>query len=208
MRRNAIVTAAVVIVVLLLGSQVAIPAYVSSRVEDRLTQNGGSAHVEVHALPALGLIAGNGDSIKIRGKGLKFDLPTKNQDVFDRLDGYDQVDTQLTEVQTGPFHIARFDLTRGKDEGTYRMIVEASSTGGEIAQYAGDQIGGPLGGFMSRFAGSGFLPFGNDRVPVSIAAQVRSNSGRAVVVSADGELAGLPVGPLAATLASAVANRL
>jgi hypothetical protein len=61
---------------------------------------------------------------------------------------------------------------------------------------------------MSRFAGSGILPFTNDSIPVTIDATVRSNSGRAEVVDASGDVAGLPVDPLATALASAVADRL
>jgi hypothetical protein len=208
MRRNAIVTVAVVIALLALGSQIAIPAYVSSKVEDRLTEKGGSAHVEVHAFPAVRLIGGSGDRIEIRGKGLKFDLPTKSADAFDKLDGFDEVDTQLTNVQAGPFNVQQFDIKRGDGDGTYRMTMKASSTPNEIGQYAGGQIGGPLGDFMSRFAGSGILPFTNNPIPVSIDAQVRSNSGRPEVVQASGDVAGLPVDPLATALASAVADRL
>jgi hypothetical protein len=209
MRRNAIVTVAVVIALLALGSQIAIPAYVSSKVEDRLTEKGGSAHVEVHAFPAARLIGGGGDRIEIRGKDLKFDLPTQNNaDVFDKLDGFDEVDAQLTDVQTGPFRIAQFGLKRSDGDRNYQLTMQASSTPNEIGQYAGGQIGGPLGDFMSKFAGSGILPFTNDPIPVTIDARVHSNSGRAEVVSASGDVAGLSAGPLAATLASAVADRL
>ena len=196
------------IALLALGSQVAIPAFVSSRVEDRLTEKGGSAHVEVHAFPAVRLIGGDGDRLQIRGENLKFDLPTKSGDVFDKLDGFDEVDTQLTQVQTGPFRIARFGLKRGDGERTYHLTMQASSTPNEVGQYAGGQIGGPLGGFLSRFAGSGILPFSNDPIPVTIDARVRSNGGRAEVVTASGDVAGLSAGPLATSLASAVAARL
>jgi hypothetical protein len=208
MRRNAIVTVVVLIALLALGSQLAIPAYVSSQVEDRLTENGGTAHVEVHAFPAVGLARGDGDSIEIRGKGLKFDFPTTQEDVFDRLDGFDKVDAELTQVETGPFRIDSFELKRGDGEGTYRMVVKANSTPDQLSQYASDQVGGTLGDFMSRFAGSGLLPFGDHQVPVSIDAQVRSDDGRAVVVASSGDVGGISVGPLAATLARAVADRL
>jgi len=208
MRRNAIVTAAVVIALLGLGSQIAIPAYVSSEVEDRLTEKGGSAHVEVHAFPAVGLIGGRGGSIDIRGRGLTFDFPTENADVFDRLDGFDEVDAELTQVRTGPFRVERFELKRGDRSGNYRMVMQASATPGDLGQYGASQVGGPLGGFLGRFAGNGLLPFGNDPIPVSIDAVVRSDSGRVRVVSSSGDLAGLSVGPLAATLAGAVVARL
>ena len=128
MRRNAIVTVAVVIAILALASQLAIPALVSSEVEDRLTENGGSAHVEVHAFPAVRLIGGDGDRIEIRARDLRIDLPPAGGDVFDRLDGFAEVDAQLTNVRTGPFRVERFVLQRGEGEGTYRMVMQASST--------------------------------------------------------------------------------
>ena len=45
-------------------------------------------------------------------------------------------------------------------------------------------------------------------MPVTIDAQVRSDDGRAAVVSADGDVAGLPVDTVATALAGAVADRL
>jgi hypothetical protein len=207
MRRNVIVTVAVVIALVALGSQIAIPAYVSSEVEDRLTAKGGSAHVDVRATPAVRLLGGKGDRIRIRGNDLAFDLPTENMDVFDRLDGFDVVDAELTQVRTGPFTVERFKLTRADGEGTYRMVTQASATPDELAQYAAARLGGPFGGFMGRFAG-GIFPWQDDPVPVTIDAEVRSDDGRARVVSASGEVAGLPVDPIAATLATALANRL
>src|SRR5688500_7181707 len=206
MRRNAIVTFAVVIAILALATQIAIPAYVSSEVEDRLTEKGGSAHVEVNATPAIRLLGGDGDRIKIRGRNLAFDLPDENVDVFDRLDGFDEVDAELTHVRTGPFTVERFELTRADGEGTYRMVTQASATPDELAQYAAARLGGPFGGFMGRFAG-GIFPWQDDPVPVTIDARVRSVDGRATVVSASGEVAGLPVDPIAATLATALADR-
>src|SRR5215204_5122371 len=207
MRRNAIVTVAVVIALLALGSQLAIPAYVSSQVEDRLTEHGGTAHAEVHAFPAVGLIRGNGDSVEITGRDLRFDFPAANTDAFDRLDGFDEVDASLTNVTTGPFKVERFELKRAEGENAYRMVVQASSTADQLTQYAGGQIGGPLGGLFSRFGG-GILPLGDEEIPVSIDARVRSDDGRAVVVQADGDVAGLPAGPLAETIAGTIAARL
>jgi hypothetical protein len=207
MRRNAIVTVAVVIAVLALGSQLAIPAYVSSQVEDRLTDKGGSAHVEVHAWPAVRLIEGHGDRIEIRGKGLQFDMAAQKTDVFDRLDGFDQVDAELTSVRTGPFRVDRFVLTRGDGDGTYHMVMQAHSTPHELTRYAAERLGSPLGNFMDRMAG-GILPWDDDPVAVTLDAQVRSDSGRAAVVAASGDIGGLPIDPIAETLASAVAGRL
>ena len=207
MRRNAIVTVAMVIALLALGSQIGIPAYVSSQAEDRLTENGGTAQVEVRALPAVRLIGGDGDSIDITGRDLRFDFPAPKTNAFDRLDGYDEVDAVLTNVTAGPFRVQRFELGRGSGEKAYRMVMQASSTPDELTEYAGSEIGGPLGGLFGDFANE-ILPFGDDPIPVSIDARVRSDDGRAVVVQASGDVAGLPAGPLAETLAGVVAARL
>jgi hypothetical protein len=207
MRRNAIITVAVLIAVLALGSQIAIPAYVSSQVEDRLTQNGGSAHVEIHATPAVKLIDGKGDRIEIHASDLRFDFPTESSEVFDHLDGFDEVDAELERVHTGPFEVERFVLHRAEGEDAYRMTMQARSTPEQLTDYAAERLGAPFNGFMGRFA-TGLLPWDNNPVPVSIDALVRSDEGRITVVRASGDVAGLPVDPIAERLAGAVANRL
>ena len=207
MRRNAIVTVAVVLAILALGSQIAIPAYVSSQVEDRLTRNGGTAHVEIHATPAVRLIDGKGDRIEIHASDLRFDLPTESSEVFDHLDGFDEVDAELERVRTGPFDVQRFVLHRGEGQTTYRMTMQARSTPEQLTDYAAERLGAPFNGFMGRFA-TGLLPWDDDPVPVSIDALVRSDGGRITVVQASGDVAGLPVNPIAERLAGAVANRL
>jgi hypothetical protein len=204
MRRNAIVTLAVVIAVLALGAQLAIPAYVSSRVEDRLTEHGGSAHVEIHALPATDLLGGGGDRLKVRGDHLRFDLPGPDAHVFRRMDKFDDVDTQLSDFRAGPFAIRRFELKRDRPGRPYRLVLEAQSTARELSQYAGSTIGGPLGGFMAGIGGN-LLPFGDQPIPVSIDASLKSDNGKARVVAASADIAGIPAGPLAEALAGAVA---
>jgi hypothetical protein len=206
MRRNAIVTIVVVIAVLALGAQLAIPAFISSRVEDRLTQNGGSAHVEIHATPATKLLGGGGDRIMVRGEGLRLKIQGGG-DVFGRLDEFDEVDAELTKVRVDPFAVERFELKRQGGE-PYRLVVEASSTAKELSQYAGATVGGPIGGFIGRLGG-GMLPFFDDQpIPVSIDANVESRNGRANVIDASGDIAGIPAGPIAEAIAGAVAGAL
>jgi hypothetical protein len=207
MRRNAIVTLAVVIAVLALGAQLAIPAYVSSRVEDRLTEHGGSAHVEIHALPATDLLGGGGDRLEVRGKDLRFDLPAPNQDVFRRMDKFDEVDTELTDFRAGPFAVGRFTLKRDNRGRPYSLELEAQSTARELSEYGGGLIAGPLGDLVGGIGGR-FLPLGDEPIPVSIDAQLRSDNGRARVLDASGDIAGIPAGPLAEVLAGAVAAAL
>ena len=207
MRRNAIVTVAVLIALVALGSQIAIPAYVSSQVEDRLTQNGGTAHVEVHSFPAAELIGGKGDRIEIHASDLKLDLPARSTEVFGRLDKFEEVEAELVRVNTGPFRVDRFVLKRGKGERTYRLSMQASSTPEQLTDYAAERLGAPFNGFMGRFA-TGLLPWDDHPLPVSLDATVRSDGGKPMVLEASGDIGGLPVNPIAERLAGAVANRL
>jgi hypothetical protein len=110
-------------------------------------------------------------------------------------------------VHTGPFRVDRFVLKRGSGQNVYRLSMQASSTPRELTDYAAERLGAPFNGFMGRFA-SGLLPWDDNPVPVSLDATVRSDGGRPVVLDASGDVAGLPVNPIAERLAGAVADRL
>jgi hypothetical protein len=207
MRRNAIVTVVVAIAVLLLLAQLAIPAYVSSRVEDRLTENGGSAQVEVHAFPATKVLGGGGDRIEIRGEELRFDVPTADEDVFKRLDEFGEADAELTDFRVGPFAVSRFELKRDDEGQPYELVIEASSTAKELTEFAGSTVAGPLGEFIGGIGGR-MLPFDDEAVPVSIQAQVESRDGQAEVIESSGDVAGVPAGPVADVITSAVVAAL
>ena len=207
MRRNAIVTVVVVIAILALLAQIAIPAYVSSRVEDRLTENGGSAQVEVHAFPATKVLGGGGDRIEVRGEKLRFDVPSADEDVFGRLDEFDEVDTELTDFRVGPFAVARFELKRDAQGEPYQLVIQASSTARELTEFAGSTVAGPLGEFIGGIGGR-MLPFDDEAVPVNIEAQVESRNGQAEVIESSGDVAGVPAGPVADAITSAVVSAL
>jgi hypothetical protein len=205
MRRNAIVSLAVAVVVLLLGSQVAIPAYVSSRVEDRLTAHGGSAHVTVHAFPALSLLQGNGRSIDVTGRNLTLDVPRSA--ALDKLDGFDQVHIDITQARTGPFAVRRLRLDRDAKGATYRVVLDAVARPSDLTEYAVSRVSdGPLSGLIGGFAAD-LLPLPNEPTSIRLTARLRSDGGAAHVVAVDGGVGGLDAGPVAAALLGAVASR-
>ena len=68
MRRIGIV--ALVLLALLGISQLVIPPIIESRISDRLTAAGGSAHVSVSALPSIRLLFGEGSRIPDLAVGL------------------------------------------------------------------------------------------------------------------------------------------
>jgi hypothetical protein len=199
-----VLIALAVLVVLAVASQFVIPPVAENRVEDRLTSGGGSADVSVDAFPAVRLLFGDGDRIEVRGNGLDLDLE-RETNIFDNLDGFDEVDISLADYRAGPFQIRTFQLTRDGPEATYDLVLVGSATPADIAAYGADRlglVGGPLlGAIAARLAGK-------RPVPIDLDMQLRSEDGRVVVESGGGTVAGLPAGLLAQVITSAIVVRL
>jgi hypothetical protein len=203
--RRWLLIAAVLLVVLLAASQFVIPWVAESRIEDRLTSGGGSAEVSLEAVPAARLLFGDGKRISVDGAGLDLDLE-QQADVFDKLDGFDEVDVHLTHVRAGPFAIASFNLTRPAPAAPYHLRSSARTTPGALAEYGTSQLG-LLGGPLLRFFAA--KAFGdNQAIPIRLDMGLRSDAGRIVVVSGGGTVSGIPTGPLAELITSAIVVKL
>jgi hypothetical protein len=199
-----VLIALTVLVVLAVASQFVIPPVAENRVEDRLTSGGGSADVSLDAFPAVRLLFEDGDRIEVRGNGLDLDLQ-RETNIFDNLDGFDEVDVRLTDYRAGPFQIRTFELTRDGPEATYDLVLAGSATPADIATYGAARlglVGGPLLGAIAAQLG------GKRPVPIDLDMQLRSEDGRVVVESGGGTVAGLPAGLLAQVITSAIVVRL
>jgi hypothetical protein len=201
-RIAAIALAAVVL--LLAGAQALIPRLAAGEAEDRLTADGGSADVSIQAFPAVRLLFGDGHRLKARGNGMRLDLEDERVSLED-LDGFDEVDVDLSGFQAGPMQVARFVLKRPSQDRPYRVSVDAAATPQELADQFGEQIGGSFGSFLARL-GAGLLP--DNPLPVTLDANVQTANGQIQVTGADASVAGIPAGPLAALIVSAVVQRL
>ena len=194
------------LLVVLVGTQVLVPAYLERRAENRLTEHGGEASVDIDALPAFRLLFDKGKRIRVRGEELDIPLEGERGKVFDDLDRFAEADVRLDRLTAGPLKITRFTLARSDHGRPYTLAVSATVTAAELGDYAGQQLG-PLAGFLGRL-GASILPFSTAPIPVELDADLASEDGVAVVESVDGTVAGLPADPLVAALASAIARRL
>ena len=200
-----ILVALAVLAVLL---QLALPAYLAGRVEDRLEEGGGTANVHLAAFPAVSLLVGRGGSLAAKGSGLRFDLSERRDDSFERLDGFERVEVSLRDLDAGPLQVGRFELSReGRDE-DYELVVHATTTPRALARQLGSVAGGPLGGLVGSLAGGIAPGAGRTRVPLELYATVASEDGRAEVAAAGGSVAGLSAGPLAKVVLAVVLDRL
>ena len=208
MRRPVVIAGAVLAVILLalVASQLIVPAYLENRAQNRLTEGGGEANVDIDALPAIRLLFHRGQRIEVRGNGLDIPLEGQRGRVFDDLDRFAEADVRLDRLRAGPLHIARFTLTRSERDVPYDLAVSASVTARELSEYAGSILG-PLGVLLARI-GSSALPLSTAPIPIELDAVVDSDDGEPIVRTVNGTVAGLPADPLVSALASAIAARL
>src|SRR4051812_43094404 len=205
MRRLATL-AAVGLLVLLVVAQFALPAFVDGRAEDRLTEGGGSADVRLSALPAARLLFKEGDSARVRAREIELPLIDPDRRVLADLDGFDDVDVQVTDSRAGPLELTSVSLRRDGGDAPYRTEVHGSITASALATFGAGQVGGALGGFLGGLMG-GALPFGDRPIPIDLDAVVRSDGGTPRAVTVHGTVAGVPAGPLVEALALALAGR-
>lgn len=193
------------VVVLVLGlAQLALPPLAENRVADRLTENGGSADVSISSFPAPRLFFRHGDELRVSGSGLELELSEDAGGLSD-LDGFGDVVVELTDFVTGPFRMSRFDLERTGDE-PYRIEIAARTTGADMIEQAGEQLG---------FIGSGLLgaiarqtPLTSQEFGIQVSVELASEEGELRVVSGGGRVAGYPIGPIATAITATIASRL
>ena len=205
MRRFAIGLVVGVLALLVL-SQLLLPPFLEERVASRITEDGGSADVELSAFPAVRLLWGDGKRFEVRGRGLKF-VPGRGEQVFSRLDGFEEVRVEVRGLDVQGVDASRFTLTRLREGDPYRLSMRGQVSGREAIELIGSEAAGPLGGIAGGLAGSA-LPGAGTELPLTVDADLVSRGGRADVVHTDATVAGFPAGPIAELVVSAVVKDL
>ncbi len=199
------VAVAAFVVLAAVATHFLLPQYLEGRVEERLEEHGGRAAVDLRAVPALRLLVGHGDRIEIEGSGLEIDFDDPDRDAFERLNKFDEVAIELTDVEAGPFDTRHFRL-KGLGDDRYRIEIDATSTIQELGRVAGEQFG-PLGGLLGSIAG-GSVPFSSAPVPIRLDGEFQAEDGEVEMVSGDARVAGLPAGPVARLVTNAILSSL
>jgi hypothetical protein len=196
-----------VVVLLVVASELLIPAFAEREVEQRLEENGGSASADVDAFPAVRLLFGDGDRLAATGQNLTLDV-AERQRVLERLDGFDEVQIELADFRVGPFQLDGFVMTRAEGRPNYRTAFSGEASPREVASFLGTEAGGLFGGLLGGLA-AGTLPGGGTTpLPVELTAVVKSNDGRVEVTRTRGSVAGVPAGPFAQLVIEMVVRRL
>jgi hypothetical protein len=204
---------AVVIGVIALGAvtQLVIPGFVERKIESNLEErsDGGEAVADVKAFPAVRLLWGSGDRLEVRGRGLEIDLAKRTDDPLGQIDGFDEVDIDLTDLIAGPVDVQAFSLVKNEDDTSYYLRMDAETTPTSLAESVGGTLGGDLGSAIAGAASEALLGEGAVDVPIDVEAQVsRGNGGQLDVDAAQASVAGVPTGPFAEAMVQAVLENL
>ncbi len=203
-RIAAIVGAAVVLV--LIVSQIFLPGIGEGVIEDRLTENGGIADASLSATPAARLLWGDGDRDRHRRNRPRAGGDDRAEDpvVFDDLDRFDDVEIVIRDSQMGPVELDDFILTRDGDE-PYSLEATGTTSASDLAEFGAESFDIPGSDILGGILG---VATGGTEVDVDLDMQIESDDGRVRVVEGGGEIAGIPTGPLAAFITSAVTIEL
>jgi hypothetical protein len=193
------------LVSLVLFSQLLLPPYLEHRVANRLKEQGGSAKVDLDAIPAARLLFGHGDRLDIRASGLSLDLRT-GRDVFSELDKFGDVSVYVASSRAGPFTVRGFYLERRRDH-EYQLVLQADAAPGDVARYAGEQLAGGFGAALAGLA-AGTLTGSQRAIPVNARMVIDTSGPVPRAVRAEGNVAGLPAGPLAQVVANTLLGAL
>ena len=193
---------AILILALLVVSQFVIPPLVERNVADEITAHGGHADVHLSALPALRLLFGHGQKLSISAKRLSVDLTQDQEDVFSQLDRFSDVDITVIGSRAGPFSVRAFRIRRTASH-QYELAVAGDGTAGDIARYAGDRLGGAFGQALAGLAASSLGAFDRS-IPFDSAMRIDTTASTPRAYDVQGDVAGLPAGPLAQVVANAL----
>jgi hypothetical protein len=200
------IIAAGVVVFVLVASQVLIPSLGERRVEDRLTEGGGSAEVTLGAFPAARLLFSDGERFEVKARDLDLELDHEVR-VFDRLDGFSVVEISIEDSIAGPFELESFRLTRDGDA-PYRLVSSGETTPGGLADAGLESVALPGESLADLFLDQFLGEAGDAQVPIELDLELTSEDGRVQVVSGGGTIAGVETGPLAELITAAIVVQL
>jgi hypothetical protein len=190
---------------LVLGlTQVIIPRIAQGDVEDRLTKDGGSADVHVSAIPALRLLFGDGDRLTVDARNVTIPVLQLRTASFEDMDKFDEVDVSLVDSTVGPVAAERIELNRGEDDEFYEFTFRGETSAGQLSDFVLSALPAALRSIAEALGGRP----SSGTIPVRLDAVLKSEDGRARMVRGTGDVAGIPLGPLALGIASAVISRL
>ena len=192
------------VVIVLVAAQIFLPRIGANGVEDRLTRDGGTASVDIDAVPAVRLLFDDGDRIQVQAEEVEIPIEEIQGRSFKELDGFDEVDVRLARSTVGPFFAEVVTIERPEGEELYAFNFEGTTSAAEVSDFALAGLPPLLRSALTALAGRA----GRQELPISLDVDLRSDGGRARVVGGSGTFAGLPLSGFALGIAGAIIARV
>ena len=153
--------------------------------------------------PPPGCCSQTGSASRSGRRELDLDLD-RRVEVFDRLDGFGEVDVAITDSQAGPFALESFELRR-EAPGPYALVSSAETTLAALDRRRDRQPRPAVPRWRRRPT-----PLGDTgaTIPIELDMVLTSSDGQVEVVSGGGTVAGFPTGPLAELITAAIVDQL
>jgi hypothetical protein len=193
-----------VIVIALVATQILLPRMAENDVEDRLTRDGGTATVNIDAVPAVRLLFDDGDRVEVRAADVEIPIEDIQGRSFKQLDGFDEVDVRLADSTVGPFSAEEVRIERGEGDDAYAFKFNGTTSAAQVGDFALSGLPPLLRSTLTALAGRA----GERELPIRLDVALRSEGGRARVVGGSGTFAGLPLGGFALGIAGAIIGRI
>jgi hypothetical protein len=193
-----------VLVIAAVATQLIIPRKAESQTEDRLTKDGGTAEVNIEAVPAVRLLFDDGDNLRVRAEEVQIPITELQSGSFKELDGFNEVDLRLVLSTVGPFFAEEVTITRGEGEELYAFTFRGSTSAAQVGEFALSGLPPLLRSALTALAGRA----GERDLPVRLDVDLRSQDGTARLVRGTGTFAGLPLGGFALGIAGAIISRI
>jgi hypothetical protein len=193
-----------VLIIAAVATQLIIPRMAETQTEDRLTKDGGTAEVNIEAVPAVRLLFDDGDKLEVEAQEVDIPIDDIQGKSFKEFDGFNEVDVRIVLSKVGPFFAERVTIVRGEGDDLYGFTFRGSTSPAEVGDFALAGLPPLLRSALTALAGRA----GSRELPIRLDVQLRSEQGRASVVRGTGTVAGLPLGGFALGIAGAVIARI
>ena len=193
-----------VLIIAAVATQILLPRIGENQVEDRLTKGGGTAEVNIEAVPAIRLLFDDGDKLEVRAQEVAIPIDDIQGKSFKEFDGFNEVNVRLDLSRVGPFFAEDCTIIRGEGDALYAFHFRGRTSPADIGEFALAGLPPLLRSALTALAGRA----GTQDLPIRLDVSLRSENGRARVVGGTGTVAGLPLGGFALGIAGAIISRI
>ena len=107
-----------------------------NQTEDRLTKDGGTAEVNIEAVPAVRLLFDDGDKLEVKAREVDIPIDDIQGKSFKEFDGFNEVDVRLALSTGRPVLRRKSHDHPGRGDDLYGFTFRGSTSPAEVGEFA------------------------------------------------------------------------